>query len=67
MPELTITYNLPKEKDDFTLANRGHDFYSALFDISNELRNWRKEYKKPEEVLEAISDIIADIDLDCVA
>ena len=67
MPKLTLTYNLPEEKDEFTLANKGHDFYSALWDISNELRTWRKGYKKPTKVLEAISDLIADIDLECVS
>lgn len=50
-----------EERDQRQMFEKSHSFYSALWDISNAIRDHEK-YEKgtPSETLEAISNIIAD-------
>jgi hypothetical protein len=56
----TISFNLPDEKNELLMAERGGDYFSILWEISKELRNWTKYDKKPKDTLEAISQLIQD-------
>jgi len=46
----TITFNLPEDQAEFDFATQGSNMYSALWDISQELRTlWKYEELKQEE------------------
>jgi len=45
-----LTFNLPEDKDDFDFAVQGGKMYSALWDISKELRTlWKYEELSEQE------------------
>ena len=45
-----LTFNLPEDQAEFDLAIQGSRMYSALWDISQELRTlWKYEELKQEE------------------
>jgi len=71
MPKCTLTFNLPEEKDAFTLANKGGDFWSCLWELDQQCRNYVKhghEFKSAEEVLAWIREFINEnVDMDCVS
>ncbi len=59
-----LGFKLPEEADDFKLAVRGREYYSFIFDLDNEMRNCLKHghtFKSPEEVMEHIRELIADV------
>ena len=56
----TISFNLPDEKNELLMAERGGDYFSVLWNIHNELRNHYKYNKKPTDVLDAINDLVKD-------
>lgn len=64
MPKHSIIFNLPEETNELKLAQRGGEYFAALFEIANELRKWRKYDKKPKDTLEAISELIASVPMD---
>lgn len=54
-----LEFNLPEDRDDFTLAQRGPDYFSFLWDLDQDLRSWQKyghEFKSVNEVIEHIRD-----------
>lgn len=64
-----LEFNLPDEQNEFTLANNGSNFYCALFEIDNYLRNKIKyeceslseeELKTYEKIREEVNQIIND-------
>jgi hypothetical protein len=60
----TLEYNLPEDKHDFDLAIQGATMYSALWDISQELRTlWKYEELSEEEwkMVERIRDKFYEI------
>lgn len=42
MPKATLTYQLPEEIEEYTLAVQGGACNSALCEFANQLRQWRK-------------------------
>jgi hypothetical protein len=45
-----LTFNLPEDQAEFDFATQGSNMYSALWDISQELRTlWKYEELKQEE------------------
>ena len=45
-----LTFNLPEDQHDFDLAIQGSKMYSALWEISQELRTlWKYEERSDEE------------------
>ena len=63
MPIGKLEFILPDEVDAFKLCQRGSAYYSFLFDLDQELRNFLKhhhDFKTPEEVMEYIRKKIAE-------
>jgi len=57
-----LEFDLPDENIEFKMANNTKDMLSALYDISNYLRDLRKGYVKfeKEEVLKRLTEYIID-------
>jgi len=50
MAKIKMTFNLPEDQTEFDFAIQGGKMYSALWDISQELRTlWKYEELKQEE------------------
>jgi len=61
MPEYVIKFSLPKEEQDFKLAQRGKDYFCVIFKTLQEIRSYLKyghEFKTPEEALEKIRETL---------
>ena len=59
-----LTFNLPEDQADFDFAMQGSKMYSALWDISQELRTlWKYEELSDEEfkMVERIRDKFYEI------
>ena len=59
-----ITFNLPEDQAEFDFAVQGSNMYSALWDISQELRTlWKYEELSEEEwkIVERIRENFYDI------
>ena len=71
MPEAILKYKLPEEKDEFTLAQRGSDFYLTLLDFDTWLRSQIKYHDRDdlEPVRDKLYEIMQDrmITIDMVA
>jgi hypothetical protein len=70
MPKVTMTFNIPEEQSELTLAQKGGEFHSILHHLDEAARSALKyghDWEKPEEVLEWLRDTIAEeTDLWCV-
>ncbi len=68
MPKAILEFQLPEENNEFKLAQRGSDYWTALWDIDQDLRGWLKhghEFKSAGELMEHLRKDIrerADID-----
>lgn len=54
-----LIFDLPEEKEEFILASKGQDSWSALFEMDQWLRNKLKHghnYYDADEALEAVRD-----------
>jgi hypothetical protein len=65
-----LTFNLPEDQAEFDFATQGGNMYSALWDISQELRTlWKyeelseEEWKIVERIREKFFDILQDNDI----
>lgn len=55
MPEVTLKFTLPEEKEEFTLATTAGEMHSALWDIAQEVfRPARKHGYPQREIQEAL-------------
>ena len=64
MAKIKMTFNLPEDQAEFDLAIQGGKMYSALWDISQELRTlWKYEELSDEEwkMVERIRDKFFEI------
>lgn len=68
MPKATIEFNLPEEREEYNHHNKANDYYLALWDISQQLRQWRKYEDKEtltmEEVDQMFFNILADYNIE---
>lgn len=72
MPKYKLEFNIPEEKDEFELASHGSDIWGALWDISQEMRNYLKHdsmyFESPQEAVEyfrkRINEEINDIGIE---
>jgi hypothetical protein len=62
MAKVTMTFKLPDEKWEHQIANKGYEFYRALVEIKNEIRNHNKYEKKIKDCFEAIEAICQEVD-----
>jgi hypothetical protein len=63
----TLEFNLPDDQAEFDLATQGSNMYSALWDISQELRTlWKyeelsdQEWKMVERIRDKFYEILDD-------
>lgn len=63
----TLEFNLPEDQHEFDLAIQGSKMYSALWDISQELRRlWKyeelseEEWKMVERIRDKFYEILGD-------
>lgn len=47
---VTLTFNLPEEKDEHTLAIKGSDYWSALWDLDQWLRDIIKYHSDDKDL-----------------
>jgi hypothetical protein len=55
MPKVTIEFNLPEESEEYKITTNAMEYYCALCDLDNDLRNALKHghaYKTIDEALE---------------
>lgn len=63
MPKVTITFNLPDERDDHFLATHGKDFWLVLWNLNQAIRNYLKHghnFKTADEALEWVREQIPE-------
>ena len=48
----TLTFNLPEDQNEFTMATRGQDFYSVLVELDDTMRDRLKYGTGPETIEE---------------
>jgi hypothetical protein len=56
-----LEFNLPEEKQEHNYAVNATEAFGALSDIQQQLRRIRKYDAAPHEVLEAIENIVMEI------
>ena len=67
MPEYVIKFNLPKEEQDFKLAQRGKDYCCVIFKALQEIRSYLKyghNFKTIDEALEKIRETLLEVQMD---
>lgn len=67
MPQYVIKFTLPKEEQDFKLAQRGKDYFCVIFDTLQEIRKYLKyghEFKTVEDALEKIRETLSEAQID---
>ena len=58
MPKCTMTFNLPEERNDMLIAQRGIDFYCILLDIQKIIREHHKYGKKLSAAFKEIESAV---------
>jgi hypothetical protein len=56
----TLEFVTPDEENEFKMAIKGADFFCALWDIKNEVRNHDKYDLPAEECIDRIREIVYD-------
>ena len=64
MPKATLHFQLPEEVNEFKLACRGTDYFSALWDISQIVRNINNDEIDCHCGVKDISNILDDVILE---
>ncbi len=60
-----LEFNLPEDKDDLHMAQRGHKYVFALIDFANRLREGMKYHGKDwDEISEVFYSILEDKQID---
>ena len=54
MPKCTMTFNLPEERNEMLIAQRGIDFYCVILEIKSIIREHHKYGKKLNEAFKEI-------------
>lgn len=62
----TLEFVTPDEENEFKMAIKGSDFFCALWDVRNEIRNHDKYDLAAEECIDRIREIIFDAHLDVI-
>ncbi len=62
--KVTMEFILPEENNEFKLATKGSDFFCALWDIKEQIREHDKYDLPIEECLDRIREIVYDAHLD---
>jgi hypothetical protein len=62
----TLEFQLPEEQEDFDLINKANALYANLFQITEQIRVWRKHghrFESVDELLDAIWEDCLDHEL----
>jgi hypothetical protein len=59
-----LEFNLPEEQSEFNMATRGHEFFCALWDLNNLLRDRQKYDISIDEFKSRFEEIIFDVNFD---
>jgi len=62
-----LEFNLPDENNEFTLAQRGSEYFCVLHEIMNHLRGHVKYDVSAAETIRLISDEIEDVNIADIA
>lgn len=66
MPILTISFNLPEEKEDAELAQKGCEYHSILFDLLELVRRLKKYDDRKnipkDEIINSLEEILLDFE-----
>ncbi|MEI7751921.1 MAG: hypothetical protein WCJ71_07505 [Candidatus Omnitrophota bacterium] len=54
MPKCTMTFNLPEERNEMFIAQRGIDFYCLILEIKSIIKEYHKYGKKLSEAFKEI-------------
>lgn len=54
MPKCTMTFNLPEERNEMLIAQRGIDFYCVILEIKKVIREHHRYGKKLSEAFKEI-------------
>ena len=54
MPKCTMTFNLPEERNEMLIAQRGIDFYCVILEIKKIIREHHRYGKKLSEAFKEI-------------
>lgn len=64
MAKMTLEFDIEEEKELMNMHIKGPDYFSALFDIDNRLRNFLKHgghsFTTPEDVMEYVREQICE-------
>jgi hypothetical protein len=52
-----LEFNLPEDQSDFDMCNNARHYYSALWEIHNQLRQWRKYENKETLTMEEVDEM----------
>ena len=67
--QIVLKFNLTGDKDDETLARRGKEFWSCLFELNKDVLSWIRHghnFKSADDLLVEMRDRLVEMDLDCV-
>ena len=57
MPQATLTFDLPEERSDFALAQKGPEYFSIICAIREQIRNHEKYDRDLNECFQTIKDL----------
>lgn len=61
MPKVTITFNLPEEREDYAIATNANSMYSFIWDFEQALRARYKHTEPPSEEARAEFEAIKEL------
>jgi hypothetical protein len=61
MPKAILEFDLPEENSEFQLCTNAADYYSALWELSQQIRQWTKYDNKESVSMEELSDVFYNI------
>ena len=56
-----LTFNLPRERSEYKICNSSMDFYIALLDIQNRLRDFRKHDQRKTIPIDEIEKMFFNV------
>jgi hypothetical protein len=60
MPKCTMTFNLPEERNEMLIAQRGSDFYCIILEIQKIIREHHRYGKKLSEAFKEVELAVSE-------
>jgi len=61
MPEVVLKFKLPEEQTEYKMMMKYTNYYSALWSMYNQLRQWRKYEERETVTMEELDKFFFDI------